>query len=539
MSRWISLILLLAVIAVTAAVLYRVMAAFLLPLFLASVLTVIFRPLHVRIVRRWPQRPTTSALVTTLLILLTVLLPVAGITTLAIREGFGAIGGNVLDRAEVRVARLREKWNLDLPFRGLAGPEGDGATSLSEIDQLVQSLPLSLPDFEDANNTRELQRHLDELFVGLQRLNQRLDEVAAAAAKDDEPKDDTSDMTRVKRLLETSKFEPVRRSLREMETTAQLANQYLIGGPQALPSNRPVERSEESRAVAPDTTDRSLSADEATEEPVAISAAELRRRYRRFQASFAAARMDLMGGPFWSWLTDRVNPTATQLDSLRVNAQRWLRNLLPSVAGQATAIVGGSLLGLAIMSLGVFYFLKDGPAMMQSLMSLSPLEDRYERQLVTEFESMSRAVVLATLLSAVAQAFLAGIAYVAAGFDSVFLLIMLTFIFAMVPFIGAAAVWFPACLWLAVVDERILAAVLLGLYCVSVVSMADNLIKPYVLHGRSNLHPLLALLSVLGGVQALGPIGILVGPMVVSFLQALLNILNNELKSFDKAAAAR
>jgi len=61
--------------------------------------------------------------------------------------------------------------------------------------------------------------------------------------------------------------------------------------------------------------------------------------------------------------------------------------------------------------------------------------------------------------------------------------------------------------------------------------MADNVIKPLVLHGRANLHPLLALLSVLGGVQALGPIGIFVGPMVVVFFHALLNMLHTELNT--------
>ncbi len=59
-----------------------------------------------------------------------------------------------------------------------------------------------------------------------------------------------------------------------------------------------------------------------------------------------------------------------------------------------------------------------------------------------------------------------------------------------------------------------------------------------VLHGRSNLHPLLALLSVLGGVQVLGPIGIFVGPMAVAFLQTLLNMLQTELDDMgaDKTA---
>ena len=65
------------------------------------------------------------------------------------------------------------------------------------------------------------------------------------------------------------------------------------------------------------------------------------------------------------------------------------------------------------------------------------------------------------------------------------------------------------------------AAIVLAVYGGAVVSVIDNVIKPMVLHGRSNLHPLLALLSILGGVKVLGPIGIFVGPMVVTFLYAL------------------
>jgi predicted PurR-regulated permease PerM len=114
------------------------------------------------------------------------------------------------------------------------------------------------------------------------------------------------------------------------------------------------------------------------------------------------------------------------------------------------------------------------------------------------------------------------------GFQVVFTLTLLTTILALVPFVGAAAVWAPVSLWL-FYQQEYACAVLLVVYGTGVVSMADNVIKPMVLHGQSNLHPLLALLSVLGGVRALGPIGILVGPMVVVFLQTLLNILHREL----------
>jgi hypothetical protein len=61
----------------------------------------------------------------------------------------------------------------------------------------------------------------------------------------------------------------------------------------------------------------------------------------------------------------------------------------------------------------------------------------------------------------------------------------------------------------------------------------DNVVKMFVLHGQSQLHPLLALLSVLGGVQALGPVGIVVGPMAVVLLQTLLGILQHELDRLD------
>ena len=67
----------------------------------------------------------------------------------------------------------------------------------------------------------------------------------------------------------------------------------------------------------------------------------------------------------------------------------------------------------------------------------------------------------------------------------------------------------------------------------------DNVLKPMILHGQANLHPLLALLSVLGGVAAMGPIGIFVGPMAVAFLQTGLRMLNLELDSLRRSQLAR
>jgi len=244
-------------------------------------------------------------------------------------------------------------------------------------------------------------------------------------------------------------------------------------------------------------------------------------------------------------------------DSALQKYEQWTGNKLDveqlvketsSMLGKAVlGAVGATiriLFGLAIMMIALYYFLADGPGMIRALMQLSPLDQNYEIELLEKFGSISRSVVLATLLSAVAQGIVAGVGYwfLLPSAAPVFLLIALTMVMSIVPFIGAAGIWVPTCLGLLVLGGEApgthwVAAVALALYCAIVVSIVDNVIKPLVLHGQANLHPLLALLSILGGVHVLGPVGILVGPMLVSFLQALLNMLHKELENFGTSPA--
>lgn len=201
-----------------------------------------------------------------------------------------------------------------------------------------------------------------------------------------------------------------------------------------------------------------------------------------------------------------------------------------------------ALFGMIIMVLALYYFLVDGPSMIHTMMRLSPLENEYERELLDKFANVSRAVVVASLAAAIVQGLLAGAGFYFALTPNapIFLLMMITMVLAVVPFVGAAGVWIPTCLWIYFYQERMVdgqiiegdptSAIALAIYCACVVSTIDNIIKPFVLHGQSNLHPLLALMSILGGVKALGPVGILVGPMLVAFIHALLVMVNKELR---------
>ena len=253
----------------------------------------------------------------------------------------------------------------------------------------------------------------------------------------------------------------------------------------------------------------------------------------RLGVQLETMRDDLAGGFPRSSLVRLANPSAKELELWQSKVRDYFKSFLLSLGGRSTAVLASVVFGLLIMLISIYYFLIDGPEMIKTAMRLSPLDDRYEEELLVEFGQVSRAVVLATLLSAVAQGLLASIAYFFAGFEPVFLLTVVTMMLALVPFVGAAAVWVPAALYLAFIDERMTAGIVLAIYGACIISMADNVIKPLVLHGESNMHPLMALLSVLGGVQALGPIGILVGPMLLAFLQALLNMLQHEIKTMS------
>lgn len=213
--------------------------------------------------------------------------------------------------------------------------------------------------------------------------------------------------------------------------------------------------------------------------------------------------------------------------------------LLGPLAAKTPAYIANFVIGLFVLIAALYYFLADGTSMIDGVANLFPLDNQYQQQLLDEFETVSRAVVSATLWSSIAQGLLAGIGFYFAGLNSVFLLMLLTMFGAMVPIVGAASVWGACCLWLYFIQGDTAATIGLAIYGAIIVSTVDNLIKPWVLHGQSKLHPLLGLLSVLGGVQALGPLGIFVGPMAVAFLQAGLKMLQQEMANWRTGKGPR
>jgi predicted PurR-regulated permease PerM len=236
-------------------------------------------------------------------------------------------------------------------------------------------------------------------------------------------------------------------------------------------------------------------------------------------------------------LIDQVNSWfSLQLDSkdLRTQLGAKINDWLAPIATKTPTFLLDFLIGCFVFILALYYFLADGQQMLNTGMKLVPLERHHQERLIDEFEEISRAVVGSHLIGGLTIAIMTGIGFAVAGLKSVFLLMMLTFLGSMVPIVGSASIWVTVCAWLVFVDDRILAAIVLGAYCLAVVTVVDSILKPMLLHGQSKLNALLAVLSVLGGVEALGPIGVFVGPMAVAFLQVGLNMLQTQLEDLNE-----
>ncbi|HUE71897.1 MAG TPA: AI-2E family transporter, partial [Pirellulaceae bacterium] len=457
MSRMVSFAVLIGILAVITVLFYRVMASFLLPLFMAALLGVIFQPLQRWVLNKCGGQRYVAAGITSVLVLLSVLTPTALVITMAALQGIELAERVRGTDVQSQLTNLRKQFDLEIAN-----------------EQDLRLLEAGLKHWRNKQRTGEpIELEHEAVQVLLERL------------------------TRLEEAIKTEGTGAVR-------TDATRLREALV----QLKESQPL----------------TLAQDEA------LQAAN---------AEFRIFKREYLGGSVTAWLKEAVNPTDEQLENLLQSTTSTAGSPLLALGGDTLAIVAKLLFGIIITVAALFFFFAEGATMLDAVIRLSPLEERYVRELVAEFERVCRAVVTATLLSAVVQGILAGIGFYFAGLtNSVALLTLLTTVLAMVPFTGAATVWVPVCFYIYFVQDRLVAAGLLAIYGTFIISLADNVIKPIVLHGQSNLHPLLALLSILGGIQALGPIGILIGPMVVVFLQTLLKILQRELLSIDRTAAA-
>lgn len=242
-----------------------------------------------------------------------------------------------------------------------------------------------------------------------------------------------------------------------------------------------------------------------------------------------------------------VNELTERMASSIDNIVRDLKQKTIGSAGAAAGVAGAAA-GVAVDVLGtaaslmiqglifivaLYYFLADGPALLAASSSLVPLHADYQRQLLGKFEQAVRAVILSTFLAALAQGLLTAVAMRIVGFEHFFVILLISTLSSLIPLVGTWIIWGPAAVWLAT-QGAWGPALILFVFGAAVIGMMDNVIRTWVLQSDVQLHPLLAFVSVLGGLQVMGFWGVFVGPVVASCLHALVKIFNLEIQELSR-----
>ena len=222
----------------------------------------------------------------------------------------------------------------------------------------------------------------------------------------------------------------------------------------------------------------------------------------RFQSYFPAAQESSLG-----------------IDQYLRQGLNWLLQHLGSVFGSLAKMAASSFLFL----IALYYLLKDGQKLKAAIIALSPLSDADNEAILEKLEMAINSVMKGNLLLALIQGALAFVGFAVFGVPNIVLWGSVTAIAALIPGVGTALVIAPAVLFL-FLNGEVFSGVGFIIWGVGAVGLIDNFLGPKIVGRGMRLHPLIILLSVLGGIGFFGPVGFLIGPIVMSLLFALLDI---------------
>ncbi|WP_416718892.1 AI-2E family transporter [Acinetobacter sp. 199] len=182
--------------------------------------------------------------------------------------------------------------------------------------------------------------------------------------------------------------------------------------------------------------------------------------------------------------------------------------------------ISKNLIKLGFAMLSLFFFYRDGEIILKQVSkALEKVIGPRVHHYLDTISDTTRAVVYGVGLTAIAQALLAGVSYFVAGVPNPMVLTIITFIFALIPF-GPPMAYGAVSLWLFSQGQTIEAIGVMA-WGICIVSTADNVIRPLVISGATQIPFLLIMFGVLGGIASFGLIGVFIGPVILAVLLAI------------------
>ncbi len=207
------------------------------------------------------------------------------------------------------------------------------------------------------------------------------------------------------------------------------------------------------------------------------------------------------------------------------NIAGWAISHMDSIIGSIYKLA----VGFFVMCLALFYFFRDGKELKRYLVNMSPLVDSDDNHIILKLEKTIRSIFTGSIMVGIIQGILAGLGFAIFGVPSPALWGVVAAIAALIPGIGTSLVLVPAIVYVFITGS-IGQTVGLAVWAIIAVGLIDNILGPVIMNRGVKIHPFLILLAVLSGLTFFGPIGFILGPIVLALLISLLEIYSGAKK---------
>lgn len=193
---------------------------------------------------------------------------------------------------------------------------------------------------------------------------------------------------------------------------------------------------------------------------------------------------------------------------------------------------GSGFLNISTMFFVLFFMMTNADKLETSLFKYIPLKPENKKLITTETKNIVTSYAIGIPVLAIAQGIASYIGYAVFNISDPMLWGFVTCVCSVIPFVGTIIIWLPLAVYLFAGGQEA-AAFGLAAYCVIVVLNIDNLLRIFLLKAFADIHPLITLFGVITGLKLFGFIGLIFGPLLVSYLLLMIKIYTNEFSIID------
>jgi predicted PurR-regulated permease PerM len=231
--------------------------------------------------------------------------------------------------------------------------------------------------------------------------------------------------------------------------------------------------------------------------------------------------------------SDQFTLTANDIE---VQVKSFLSNEMQRMVYMSRNIIQniGSFAGtMLLMMFSMFFFYADGPYLANLVLRAVPIRQEYLSTLIKKFKDITRNLFLGYIIVALLQAVLAYVIYRIFNIQGSLVLSVLTFMLVFIPMFGATIIYIPLSI-IKIANGNVAQGIIFFVVCVIFLSGIDNVLRPFFLKDRIQLHPLIIFFAILGGLFAFGFNGFILGPVFVILFLTVLDLFLTEHKIDNK-----